>query len=114
MDYLTRQVSVIPAGLEASQHPNATPIVYKPISNAAQVDYEDNQGWTFISTKKKKKTNNRRRITEETTNEYQSTGGKSPAQLYLEHIYQVEQDVFKQRFKNKNTIITTKSNKLRL
>jgi hypothetical protein len=114
MDYLTRQTTVIPAGLEATQHPNATsPYVYRTYSNAAQVDYEDNQGWTFISIKKKKKTQARRRITEETANEYQSTGGKSPAQLYLEHIYQVEQDVFKQRFKNKNTI-TNKPNKIRL
>jgi hypothetical protein len=113
MDYLTRQLHVIPAGLEKTQYPGAkSPNVYKPVSFAAQETFDENQGWTHISSKKKKKTSKKRStlITDEVNNEYQHRGGKTIGQLYLDQIYQLEQDIFKQRLKNKNR----QNNKIRL
>ena len=110
MDYLTRQVIAIPAGLENTQYPGAkSPNVYKPISFAAHETFDENQGWTHISSKKKKKTSKKRStLTDEVNNEYQHRGGKTLGQIYLDQVYQLEQDIFKQRLKNSNRQAKTK------
>ncbi len=109
MDYLTRQVQVIPAGLEKTQFPGAkSPNVYKSISFAAQETFDENQGWTHISKKKKKINRKRSTLTDEVNNEYQYKGGKTLGQIYLDQVYQLEQDIFKQRLKNSNRKVNTK------